>query len=135
MGDSKNRSQIWFPCIFRPDETKPPQKCHQDDEEFHTCQAFSKTHPRTCRVFKKKLGFLSTRAMAGSRNWRSSNYSQHQRFGSQFPASSSWSPCPVSLTGGERHEGFWLHKLSVLIEEVVRVKFIRPLPLSLLVQH
>lgn len=40
-----------------------------------------------------------------------------------------------SHTCGERHEGLWFNKLSLVIEEVFRVELIREFPLTLLIQH
>ena len=40
-----------------------------------------------------------------------------------------------SLTGRERHEGIWLYKLTVFVEEVFRVELVRELPLALFMQR
>lgn len=45
-------SIIWLSCIFRPDELKLPQQCHNDEEELHTSQTLSETHTRTWDIKK-----------------------------------------------------------------------------------
>lgn len=111
-------SVVWLSCILRPDELKLPQQRHQDEEEFHTSQTLSDTHARTCDIknTSKSSTTVSVHAAAGAIQWD-----------------------PYCLlcchTCGERHESLWFNKLSLLIEEVFRVEFMREFPLSFLAQH
>lgn len=41
----------------------------------------------------------------------------------------------VSLTNRERNKRIWLHKLSLVVQKVFRIKFMRELPVILVHQH